>query len=67
MGGAAGAALQTGQRIGSALGAAALVTAFRVPLASGVEAGTAVQIAIGCSLVVLTDGPGRRHLGQRRR
>ena len=35
MGGAAGAALQTGQRIGSALGAAALVTAFRVPLASG--------------------------------
>lgn len=54
MGGAAGAALQTGQRIGSALGAAALVTAYRVPLASGVDAGTAVQIAIGCSLVILT-------------
>jgi EmrB/QacA subfamily drug resistance transporter len=54
MGGAAGAVLQTGQRIGSALGAAALVTAYRVPLDSGVEAGTAVQIAIGCSLVILT-------------
>ena len=67
MGGAAGAALQTGQRIGSALGAAALVTAFRVPLASGVEAGTAVQIAIGCSLVILTMALAVAVWDQRRR
>jgi EmrB/QacA subfamily drug resistance transporter len=53
MGGAAGAALQTGQRIGSAMGAAVLVTAFRVPESMGVAAGTSVRVALGCSLIVL--------------
>ena len=54
MGGAAGAALQTGQRIGSALGAAVLVTAYRVPESMGLPAGEAVRIALGCSLLVLS-------------
>ena len=54
MGGAAGAALQTGQRIGSALGAAVLVTAYRVPETMGLPAGEAVRVALGCSLVILT-------------
>ena len=38
MGGAAGAALQTGQRIGSAIGAAVLTAAFRLSLSSGAGA-----------------------------
>ena len=54
MGGAAGAALQTGQRIGSALGAAVLVTAYRIPQNMGLPAGHAVRVALGCSLVILT-------------
>ncbi len=54
MGGAAGAALQTGQRIGSALGAAVLVTAYRVPETMGLPAGASVRIALGCSLMILT-------------
>ncbi len=53
MGGAAGAALQTGQRIGSALGAAVLVTAYRVPEAMGAPAGSAVRVALACSLLIL--------------
>jgi hypothetical protein len=35
MGGAAGAVIQTGQRIGSALGAAVLVTAYQIGRGSG--------------------------------
>ena len=54
MGGAAGAALQTGQRIGSALGAAVLVTAYQLVLARSDNAALAAEIALGCSLVILT-------------
>ena len=54
MGGAAGAALQTGQRIGSALGAAVLVTAYQLVLAGVDNAALAAEIALGCSLVILT-------------
>jgi EmrB/QacA subfamily drug resistance transporter len=51
MGGAAGGALQTGQRIGSAIGAAVLVAAFRLSLSSGASLATAVAVAFGCALV----------------
>ncbi len=52
MGGAAGAALQTGQRIGTAFGAALLVTVYHV---AGTSAGAVrgLQTAMACSLVVL--------------
>ena len=50
MGGAAGGALQTGQRIGSAVGAAVLAAAFRLTLTSGGSPGTAVSVAFGCAL-----------------
>ena len=50
MGGAAGGALQTGQRIGSAIGAAVLAAAFRLTLSSGAELGTAVAVAFLCAL-----------------
>lgn len=57
MGGAAGGALQTGQRIGSALGAAVLAAAFRLPLSHGGSLGTAVAVAftaaVAFSLVAL--------------
>jgi EmrB/QacA subfamily drug resistance transporter len=50
MGGAAGGALQTGQRIGSAVGAAVLTAAFRLTAPShGVS--TAVSAAFGVALV----------------
>ncbi len=45
MGGAAGGALQTGQRIGSAIGAAVLTAAFRLTTSSGGSLGTAVCVA----------------------
>src|SRR3954453_11598782 len=51
MGGAAGGALQTGQRIGSAIGAAVLVAAFRLSLSSGAGLATAVAVAFACALV----------------
>ncbi len=54
MGGAAGAALQTGQRIGAALGSAAIVTVYRLALARGGNAATAAETALSGSLVVLT-------------
>ncbi len=50
MGGAAGAALQTGQRIGSAIGAAALTAAFRLSLSSGAGLGNAVSVALVVAL-----------------
>jgi EmrB/QacA subfamily drug resistance transporter len=53
MGGAAGAALQTGQRIGSAFGAALLVTAYHLASARVDPAGGA-RVALICSLVVIT-------------
>jgi EmrB/QacA subfamily drug resistance transporter len=53
MGGAAGAALQTGQRIGSSLGAALLITVYE--LASGpLDSDAALRAALVTSLVVLT-------------
>jgi EmrB/QacA subfamily drug resistance transporter len=45
MGGAAGGALQTGQRIGSAIGAAVLTAAYRLSTSSGASLGTAVSVA----------------------
>ena len=52
MGGAAGAALQTGQRIGSSLGAALLVTVYELTNDSGAS-DRALQAALGVSLLVL--------------
>ncbi len=50
MGGAAGAALQTGQRIGSAIGAAVLAAAFRLTQSGGGGLGIAVAAAFACAL-----------------
>ncbi len=50
MGGAAGGALQTGQRIGSAVGAAVLAAAFRLTLVAGAGPGVAVSVAFVCAL-----------------
>jgi hypothetical protein len=53
MGGAAGAALQTGQRIGSSLGAALLITVYE--LADGpLPADSALRASLITSLLVLT-------------
>lgn len=54
MGGAAGAALQTGQRIGTAIGAALLVTAYQLALAAQGEQGPALQVALVTALIVLS-------------
>jgi hypothetical protein len=51
MGGAAGGALQTGQRIASAIGAAVLMTVYQMTLPRG--AGVALRITLSTSLVVL--------------
>ncbi|MFC6286463.1 MFS transporter [Nocardioides sp. GCM10027113] len=53
MGGAAGGALQTGQRIGSSLGAAMLITVYEV-VASAVDADRGLQAALTTSLLVLS-------------
>ena len=53
MGGAAGGALQTGQRIGSALGAAVMMTAYQVTLARGGDSGPALRAALVTALVIL--------------
>ncbi len=53
MGGAAGAALQTGQRIGSALGAAIMVTAYEVGLGRGGDPVAGVTTSLVCSLAIL--------------
>ena len=52
MGGAAGGALQTGQRIGSSIGAALLITVYQVT-ASSASTGRALQTALLTALVVL--------------
>lgn len=52
MGGVAAAALQTGQRIGSALGAALLMTAYRLGLQS-TDPVSAVRMALCCSVLLL--------------
>ncbi|GAA1922765.1 MFS transporter [Nocardioides lentus] len=53
MGGAAGGAVQTGQRIGSALGAALLMTVYQVVLGSGVEPARALSAALLTAAAVL--------------
>ncbi len=53
MGGAAGGALQTGQRIGAAVGAAVLMTAYQVTVSRTDDPGTALRGALGVSLVLL--------------
>lgn len=53
MGGAAGAALQTGQRIGSALGAAVMVTAYEIGLGIGGDPVTGLTVSLTCSLAIL--------------
>jgi MFS family permease len=53
MGGAAGGALQTGQRIGSALGAALLMSAYQVTLSRNDDTGTALTVALGTALVIM--------------
>jgi hypothetical protein len=50
MGGAAGGALQTGQRIGSAIGAAVLAAAFRLTLGSDRGLGASVSVAFAAAL-----------------
>jgi hypothetical protein len=52
MGGAAGGALQTGQRIGSAIGAAVLLTAYEATLSAG--PGTALRLTLSTALAVLS-------------
>ena len=52
MGGAAGAAIQTGQRIGTAVGAALLMSAYQVSLAHGLAANAALRVALVAALVV---------------
>jgi EmrB/QacA subfamily drug resistance transporter len=54
MGGAAGAALQTGQRIGSAIGAAVLMTVYQHGLASTDNPGRALQWTFAIALVLLS-------------
>ena len=51
MGGAAGGALQTGQRIGASIGAAVLMTVYQVAVPSGAD--SAVRLALGTGLVFL--------------
>ncbi|MBM6404261.1 MFS transporter [Phycicoccus sp. CSK15P-2] len=53
MGGAAGGALQMGQRIGAAIGAAVLMTAYQVAVSATDDPGTALRWALGVSLVLL--------------
>lgn len=52
MGGAAGGALQTGQRIGSSLGAALLATTYQV-VAGGSGGDTGIRVALFVALAVL--------------
>ena len=52
MGGAAGGALQTGQRIGASIGAALLMTAYQLALGPG-GAGAALRVALLTGLVLL--------------
>lgn len=54
MGGAAGAALQTGQRIGSAIGAALLMTVYQVGVARSDDPGVALRVTLAAALVILS-------------
>lgn len=53
MGGAAGGALQTGQRIGASIGAAVLVTVYQVSAGPGSD-GTALRAALLTAVVLLS-------------
>ncbi|HET7351613.1 MAG TPA: MFS transporter [Marmoricola sp.] len=53
MGGAAGGAVQTGQRIGSAMGAALMVTAYHVAINVTDDVQTGLRVAVACSLVII--------------
>jgi MFS family permease len=53
MGGAAGGAVQTGQRIGASIGAAVVMTTYQVALSSYDDPGAALRWAFGLSLTVL--------------
>ncbi len=53
MGGAAGGALQTGQRIGAAIGAALIMTAYQLGASASGDPGTGLRWALGTSLVLL--------------
>lgn len=53
MGGAAGGALQTGQRIGAAIGAAVVMTAYQVALAA-FDGSAALRWSIGTSVLLLS-------------
>ena len=53
MGGAAGGALQTGQRIGSSIGAALLMTVYQLTLGTTSTPGRALQAALLTALAVL--------------
>ncbi|GAA1940218.1 MFS transporter [Nocardioides marmoribigeumensis] len=58
MGGAAGGAVQTGQRIGASIGAAVVMTTYQVALSSYDDPGVALRWALSFSLVVLTTALG---------
>jgi EmrB/QacA subfamily drug resistance transporter len=53
MGGAAGGALQTGQRIGSALGTALAMSVYQVTVGATGSTGSGLRVALGTSLVVI--------------
>ncbi|MXG89763.1 MFS transporter [Nocardioides flavescens] len=52
MGGAAGGALQTGQRIGASIGAAVLMTVYQVAAPSGAD--TALRLSLATGVVLLS-------------
>lgn len=54
MGGAAGGAVQTGQRLGASLGAAALVTTYELTVGGTGSPVRALQVAIVVALVILS-------------
>jgi len=54
MGGAAGGAVQTGQRIGSALGAALLMTVYQVAVGSGMSGVDALRAALLTAAAILS-------------
>jgi hypothetical protein len=68
MGGAAGGALQTGQRIGSSIGAALLVTVYQVSAGPGTD-DTALRTALltGAVIIVAALAMAVRSLRQERR
>ena len=64
MGGAAGGALQTGQRIGASIGAAVLVTVYQLAGDSSADAGMRAALLTGAALVSLALAMAVRSLRQ---